>query len=100
MYLSNALLEEEERTKALRVLQETSGFKSRSYLNRARWIGAQLPGMRGLVPRYTHIRYRGLDAEGKPVDRKADGFHHTIRSPLRGSGESDGLKRPSVATVA
>ena len=89
MYLSNALLEEEERTKALRVLQETSGFKSRSYLNRARWIGAQLPGMRGLVPRYTHIRYRvvprythiryrGLDAEGKPVDRKADGFHARV----------------------
>ena len=37
-----------------------------------------MPGMRGLVPRYTHIRYRGLDAEGKPVDRKADGFHARV----------------------
>ena len=43
------------------------------------WEGClSVPGMRGLVPRYTHIRYRGLDAEGKPVDRKADGFHARV----------------------
>ena len=43
------------------------------------WEGClSVLGMRGLVPRYTHIRYRGLDAEGKPVDRKADGFHARV----------------------
>ena len=43
------------------------------------WEGClSVPGMRGLVPRYTHIRYRGLDAEGKPVDREADGFHARV----------------------
>ena len=43
------------------------------------WEGClSVPAMRGLVPRYTHIRYRGLDAEGKPVDREADGFHARV----------------------
>ena len=43
------------------------------------WEGClSVPGMRGLVPRHTHIRYRGQDAEGKPVDREAEGFHARV----------------------
>ena len=34
--------------------------------------------MRGLVPRYTRIRYRGLDADGKEIDREAQGFHARV----------------------
>jgi peptide deformylase len=40
------------------------------------WEGClSVPGMRGLVPRYTRIRYRGVDALGAPIDRTVDGFH-------------------------
>lgn len=37
-----------------------------------------LPGLAGLVPRFTHIRYRGLDHEGRPVEREAKGFHARV----------------------
>ena len=40
------------------------------------WEGClSVPGMRGLVPRYTRIRYRGFDPSGQPIDREAGGFH-------------------------
>lgn len=43
------------------------------------WEGClSVPGMRGLVPRYTRIRYRGLDADGKEIDREAQGFHARV----------------------
>ena len=43
------------------------------------WEGClSVPGMRGLVPRYSNIRYRGLDAKGKPIDREAEGFHARV----------------------
>ena len=43
------------------------------------WEGClSVPGMRGLVPRYTQIRYQGLDAEGESIDRKVDGFHARV----------------------
>jgi len=43
------------------------------------WEGClSVPGMRGLVPRHARIRYRGLDADGVPVDRTADGFHARV----------------------
>ena len=43
------------------------------------WEGClSVPGMRGLVPRYTRIRYRGLDADGREIDRKAQGFHARV----------------------
>lgn len=43
------------------------------------WEGClSVPGMRGLVPRYGHIRYRGLDPYGKPIDRTASGFHARV----------------------
>ncbi len=43
------------------------------------WEGClSLPGMRGLVPRYTRIRYRALDLDGKPVEGEATGFHARV----------------------
>ena len=43
------------------------------------WEGClSLPGMRGLVPRYTRIRYRGVDVDGREIDREAEGFHARV----------------------
>src|SRR5215831_8686556 len=33
------------------------------------WEGClSVPGLRGLVPRYTQLRYQGFDAHGVPID--------------------------------
>ena len=37
-----------------------------------------VPGLRGAVPRFVKIRYRGLDLFGKPIDRVAEGFHARV----------------------
>ncbi|MGB0747794.1 MAG: peptide deformylase [Magnetospiraceae bacterium] len=37
-----------------------------------------LPGFSGAVPRYTHIRYRGLGPDGAAIDREARGFHARV----------------------
>lgn len=43
------------------------------------WEGClSVPGMRGEVPRYTHIRYSGFDPKGKPIEREAEGFHARV----------------------
>lgn len=43
------------------------------------WEGClSVPGLRGVVPRYARIRYRGLDPQGRPIDREADGFHARV----------------------
>jgi len=43
------------------------------------WEGClSVPGMRGVVPRYTRLRYGGFDAEGNPVEREATGFHARV----------------------
>lgn len=43
------------------------------------WEGClSIPGMRGLVPRYTRLRYQGVDAYGAPVDRTVTGFHARV----------------------
>ncbi len=43
------------------------------------WEGClSVPGLRGVVPRWTHIRYQGLDPEGRPIDREATGFHARV----------------------
>ena len=34
--------------------------------------------MRGLVPRYTNLRYRGFDPKGQPIDRSVSGFHARV----------------------
>jgi len=43
------------------------------------WEGClSVPGMRGLVPRYTRLRYSGHDEHGQPVEREAEGFHARV----------------------
>lgn len=43
------------------------------------WEGClSVPGLRGVVPRYTRIRYTGLDPQGNPVERFAEGFHARV----------------------
>ena len=43
------------------------------------WEGClSLPGMRGLVPRYQHIRYRGYDRYGELIEREVHGFHARV----------------------
>ena len=43
------------------------------------WEGClSVPGLRGLVPRFTTIRYRGIDGEGAQVERTATGFHARV----------------------
>ena len=43
------------------------------------WEGClSVPGMRGVVPRLARIRYRGVDLEGQPIEREAEGFHARV----------------------
>jgi len=43
------------------------------------WEGClSVPGMRGLVPRYTRLRYSGVDEEGRPFEREAQSFHARV----------------------
>jgi len=43
------------------------------------WEGClSVPGMRGVVPRYTKLRYTGFDEDGNPIDRVAEGFHARV----------------------
>ncbi len=43
------------------------------------WEGClSVPGLRGVVPRFARIRYRGFDPQGRPIDREADGFHARV----------------------
>jgi peptide deformylase len=37
-----------------------------------------LPDLAGMVPRYRHIRYRGVDHRGAAVEREAAGFHARV----------------------
>lgn len=43
------------------------------------WEGClSVPGLRGMVPRYNRLRYRGVDPWGKPIVREVDGFHARV----------------------
>ena len=43
------------------------------------WEGClSVPGLRGMVPRFSHIRYTGFDPYGDPIDRTVDGFHARV----------------------
>ncbi|TAJ78257.1 MAG: peptide deformylase [Gallionellaceae bacterium] len=43
------------------------------------WEGClSVPGMRGLVPRFTHLRYRGRDEFGALIGRTVSGFHARV----------------------
>lgn len=43
------------------------------------WEGClSVPGLRGLVPRYSEIIYRGVGLDGRPIERRAKGFHARV----------------------
>ena len=43
------------------------------------WEGClSVPGLRGVVPRWSRIRYTGFDEKGTPIDREVDGFHARV----------------------
>ena len=43
------------------------------------WEGClSVPGMRGVVPRYTNLRYQGFDQYGSVIDRNVNGFHARV----------------------
>ena len=43
------------------------------------WEGClSVPGLRGVVPRYTRLRYEGVDPRGAPIRRDVDGFHARV----------------------
>ncbi|HHH43729.1 MAG TPA: peptide deformylase [Gammaproteobacteria bacterium] len=43
------------------------------------WEGClSVPGLRGVVSRYAHIRYSGVDPQGTAIQREAHGFHARV----------------------
>ena len=43
------------------------------------WEGClSVPGMRGIVPRYKKLRYRGFDEKGQTIDRTVSDFHARV----------------------
>ena len=43
------------------------------------WEGClSVPGLRGVVPRWSRLRYQGFDQFGKPIERDAEGFHARV----------------------
>lgn len=43
------------------------------------WEGClSVPGLRGVVPRYARLHYKGFDPQGQVIDRLASGFHARV----------------------
>jgi peptide deformylase len=43
------------------------------------WEGClSVPGLRGVVPRYTQLRYEGFDPYGRAIRREVSGFHARV----------------------
>ena len=43
------------------------------------WEGClSVPGLRGMVPRFTKLRYQGYDQHGTAIDRTVEGFHARV----------------------
>ena len=43
------------------------------------WEGClSVPGLRGVVPRFRRLRYRGLDPSGTIIEREVEGFHARV----------------------
>lgn len=57
------------------------------------WEGClSVPGYRGLVSRFTHIRYRGFDRKGNIIEQEAKGFH--ARAVQHENDHLDGILFP------
>ena len=45
----------------------------------AGWEGClSVPGLRGWVPRWKHLRYAGFDENGRRFERRVEGFHARV----------------------
>ena len=54
-------------------------FTILSELTESGWEGClSVPGMRGIVSRPAHLRYRGSDEFGKRIEREVSGFHARV----------------------
>lgn len=43
------------------------------------WEGClSVPGLRGVVERHARLRYRGLDLQGRAIEREVSGFHARV----------------------
>jgi peptide deformylase len=43
------------------------------------WEGClSVPGLRGVVPRWSRLRYEGVDEKGNRIDRTVEGFHARV----------------------
>ena len=43
------------------------------------WEGClSVPGLRGVVPRWTHLHYEGFDQYGRPISRDVENFHARV----------------------
>ncbi len=43
------------------------------------WEGClSVPGLRGVVERFSRLHYSGFDADGNPIERDAEGFHARV----------------------
>jgi peptide deformylase len=43
------------------------------------WEGClSVPGLRGVVPRWSCVRYNGFDEQGQAIDRTVEGFHARV----------------------
>lgn len=43
------------------------------------WEGClSVPGLRGIVPRWQRVRYKGFDVMGRAIDRQVEGFHARV----------------------
>ncbi|MDB5777083.1 MAG: Peptide deformylase [Herbaspirillum sp.] len=43
------------------------------------WEGClSVPGLRGVVPRWSRLHYEGFDQAGQPISRDVDGFHARV----------------------
>lgn len=61
------------------------------------WEGClSIPGLRGCVPRFSRIRFRGVDIEGRPVDGEASGL--TARVIQHEADHLDGVLYPMRMT--
>lgn len=61
------------------------------------WEGClSVPGMRGYVERPAHIRYRGVDQYGAPIEREVEGFHSIVVQ--HECDHLDGILYPMILT--
>lgn len=75
----DGIIEEEETFLVPPTVLVNPQFKPLSSHKAEGWEGClSIPGLRGLVPRYTHIEVEAVDVEGKPIRFEAEDFHARV----------------------